>query len=165
MSESALRRISNNAEQMTIREVLRLPLNPRLLTCAVMHEDMVPAGAIRSIAAAIGADAIERAAASGTYVDFRTRRAIDAARAFAAGRCSLGELRLACASAEAARDLVMDLGDATVTKVATLAVSVCDPDSRSAILRTLADALELFQGTDDAHRYIGLISTMLQEVA
>lgn len=165
MSEAALRKISKNAEQMTIREVLRLPLNPRLLTCAVMHEDIVPAGAIRSIAAAIGADAIDRAAAAGIYIDFRTRRAIDAARAFAADRCSLGELRVACVNAEAARDLVMDLGDATVTKVAALAVSVCDPDSRSAILRTLADALELFSGTDDEHRYIGLISKMLQEVA
>jgi len=165
MSEAALRRITKNAERMTIRDVLRLPLNPRLLTCAVMHEDIVPAGVIRSIAAAIGAVAIDRAAAEGTYLDFRTRRAIDAARTFGAGRSSAGELHVACAHAEAARDLVMDLGDPTVTKVAALAVSVCDPDSRSAVLRTLADALELFPSTDGEQRYLDLISTMLQEVA
>jgi hypothetical protein len=165
MSEAALRRISNDADRMTIGEMLRLPLNPRLLTCAVMHEDIVPGGVMRGIAAAIAADVIKRSKARGTYIDFRTRKAVDVARAFAGDQCSLGELRVACTKAEDARDAVMELGDQQVNQIAAIAISVCDPDSRSAILRTMADALDLFHEAEDEQRYIALISKMLQEVA
>lgn len=165
MSEAALRRMTNNAEEMTVGEMLRLPINPKLLTCAAMHEEIVPSEAMRLIASALAASVIERAAEQGIYVDFRARKAIETARLFAHGQCSLGELRVACVNAEAAQDAVMELGDPQVDQLAALAVSVCDPDSRSAIMRTLADALDLFHETADEQRYIRLIAKMLQEVA
>lgn len=165
MSEGALRRMTNNVEEMTVGEMLRLPINPRLLTCAAMHEEIVPAELMRLIAAALAISVIDRAAGQGAYVDFRSRRAIDVARQYAHEQCSLGELRVACVQAEAVQDAVMELGDPQVDRLAAIAVSVCDPDSRSAILRTLADALDLFNETADEQRYIRLIAKMLQEGA
>lgn len=165
MSEAALRRMTNNAQEMTIGEMLRLPISPRLLTCAVMHQEIVPTEAMRLIAAELAAIVIERAAEQGVYVDFRSRKAIETARRFARGECSLGELRVACVRAGAVQDTVMAPDDKKVEQVAALAVSVCDPDSRSAILRTLADALDLFHEKADEQRYIRLIAKMLQEVA
>lgn len=165
MSEAALRRISNNAEEMTVGEMLRLPINPRLLACAIMHEEIVSSRDMRLIAAALADIVFESAARQGIYVDFRTRGAIEVARQFARSECSLGELRVACVKAEAAQDSVMELANPLVDELAAIAVSVCDPDSRSAILRTLADALDLFHDTADVRHYIKVIETMLRGVA
>ncbi|HET6894720.1 MAG TPA: hypothetical protein VFH72_04980 [Candidatus Baltobacteraceae bacterium] len=163
MSEDALRRISHNADSMTVGEILRLQVNPRLLTCAVMHEDVVSTSVMRKAACAVALDVLERLAGKGTYIDFRTRRAVDAALAFASGERSMGEMGAACLKAETARDDVTELGDAAVTQGASIAIDTCDPDARSAVMRTIADAVEVFGEDDDQRRYAGILERTLRE--
>ena len=162
MSEPVLRRISGGADAMRIGDILHLPLNPKLLTCVIMHEEVLSPGAMRRAAAAIARDVVERLDSQRTYIDFRVNRALEAAVAFANGDRSLGELATARVRAETAREDVMELQDENAMRAASIAEAVCDPDPREAAMRSMNVAVDIFNSDEDQRRYAGVLERHLQ---
>ncbi len=163
MSAAEIERLAGGASSMTVGNILRLPLDVKTLACAVMHEEVIPARKMHKIGAALADDVLDHLTADGIYVDFRTRRAITAKRAWADNAISLGELNLALGKADRALTDIWELQNERVTAGAELALSVASTDSRIAVLSTLAAAVDAYGTRESRSNYLRIIEQQLEE--
>lgn len=163
LSENAIRRVSNGAPSMTVAAILHLPLDVKVVACAVMHEDVIPGGKMHRVAVGIAENVFDRLTDDKVYLDFRTRRMIAAKRAWIENEISLGELRLAQVKAERAREDVVELNDQRVLAAAELAVIAGDTTPRTAIRSILGIAVEIYDSKEDRQGFTRLIERLLQE--
>jgi len=162
VTEADVMQLSGGARSMPLGSILRLPLGLKSLSCLLMHEDLIPADKMHQTAAALAEAVLDRMAAEGVYIDFRSRRAIAAKRSWLGREISLGELNLAVAKAQRAIVDLWDLQDARVSLGAEMALAAAGSDPRTSVLVTLGNALDAYGTREDEAQYRSIIEQQLR---
>jgi hypothetical protein len=115
-----LRRWFRDRETMSVGEALGLRTHVGWIFWAIMRTEVLPGRAMHLLAAQYAREFLTRMTTRGTYIDFRTERALTAKEAWLDEQISLGELSAARDAARRAYDDVADYGDQDVSACAAM---------------------------------------------
>lgn len=152
-------------DALTVREVLDVPTHPGRLFWAVMRERLVPPDVLRRMAIATAREFLRRMAHRGTYIDFRTGRALDTGQAYVDGAVSLGAMRAAAAKAGAAATDVAELNDRSVAACASIAGQALLPNAEEAQSQVFYTFVEFFDSREDFHWLLDQARSILGSTA
>jgi hypothetical protein len=135
-AERHVKRWFGGKPELTLEEALSITTHPIHIFWAVMRERHLPAGVIHQLAVDIGREFLARADGQGVYVDFRSRRVLDAKQRYVDGEISLGALLVAKRKAEQARADVAELDDPRVSAAAHIVCEAGGEDAEEAFTQT-----------------------------
>lgn len=148
-------------DALTVREVLDVPTHPGRLFWAIMRERLVPPDVLRRMAIATAREFLRRMAERGTYIDFRTGRALDTGEAYVDGTVSLGAVRVAAEKAARAGSDVAELDDQSVAACALIVSQALLPNAEEAQSQVFYTFVEWFGDRDDFRWLLDRARTIL----
>jgi hypothetical protein len=148
--ERLIRRWMRGRDAITVAEALEVRAPAAIVFWAVLREYLVGAPVLHQLALDVAGEYLQRSRAThGTYIDFRTERALDAKQAWIDRRISDGELVVAATRAgQAALDVALH-GDPQVWAIAHIVCQSLTFEPDDAVTQTYYSFIETFAGPDD----------------
>jgi hypothetical protein len=159
-----IRRWMRGRDAVTVAEALEVRAPAAIVFWAVLREYLVGARVLHQVAVDVAGEYLQRSRTThGTYIDFRTERALDAKQAWIDQRISDGELVVAATRAgQAALDVALH-GDPEVWAVAHIVCQalVFEPDQ--AVAQAYYSFVDTYAEADDNAWLIALAGKRLAE--
>lgn len=149
--EQQVRAWFSGKQALTVREVLEVRTHPGRLFWAIMRERVAPATVLRRMAIVMAREFLTRMVADGVYVDFRSSRALDTAKAYVDGEVSLGAMRVAAVKAAQAAVDVAELDEPKVAAAALVVDQALLPDAEDAVSQVFYTFVAWFGRRADLH--------------
>jgi hypothetical protein len=143
-SERRIRHWMGGREELTLGEVLALPVEPWLQLWVVLRQNFMTERGMHEAALRLTRDLLARLEKAGVYLDFRCAQLLEAKQRWLEGAISLGELRVAQATGRRLCEDLASLGSPE-SQVAGEAACHATSDDAPRALRAafrLSDTLE-----------------------
>lgn len=161
ISERQLRRWFAGRDAITVRETLSVRTHLSRKFWAIMRDEVVPERVLHQLSVDYAEEFLRRVAP--VYMDFRTRRALDAKQAWLDDRISIGDLQVAAIGAARALVTVAGLDDKLVSDCATMVCQALAGTGEAAQRQAFYAFLGLFGNRSGRDWLLQQVTTRLGE--